>query len=234
MTPSKVISAWLILTQGFFAQPVQAEVEYLYSGNVFDRFSRENASVCATLDPEFTSYTSSDFVQMSLKPDQPLANNLQLFDVRSLPGFSITLRDGQQEMIAPSEVLMSTDENGDVFVPWSVISNWCLFPSNGISTLNRPDGLGVNDQAVLSEPSGGIPDTPRDMGPVSPIPGAWTRVGALTPTFNDVPLNHWAGSFIEILAESGTTAGCGSGNFCPGDVVTQAQMAVFLVRTFGL
>ena len=48
--------------------------------------------------------------------------------------------------------------------------------------------------------------------------------------FNDVPPDHWAFSFIETLAESGITAGCGNDNFCPDDPVTRAQMAVFLVR----
>ena len=36
------------------------------------------------------------------------------------------------------------------------------------------------------------------------------------------------------LAAEGITSGCGNGNYCPDDNVTRAQMAVFLVRTFGL
>jgi hypothetical protein len=52
--------------------------------------------------------------------------------------------------------------------------------------------------------------------------------------FGDVPLNHWAASWIEQLASEGITAGCGGGNYCPGNQVTRDQMAVFLVRTFGL
>jgi fibronectin type 3 domain-containing protein len=49
-------------------------------------------------------------------------------------------------------------------------------------------------------------------------------------TFNDVPPNYWAFSFIEELAASGVTGGCGGGNYCPEDPVTRAQMAVFLER----
>jgi len=52
--------------------------------------------------------------------------------------------------------------------------------------------------------------------------------------FNDVPLNHWAAHWIEQLSAEGITAGCGNGNYCPDAVVTRDQMAVFLVRTFGL
>jgi len=49
-------------------------------------------------------------------------------------------------------------------------------------------------------------------------------------TFNDVPPNYWAFSFIETLAASGITAGCGNNNYCPLSPVTRAQMAVFLER----
>ena len=52
--------------------------------------------------------------------------------------------------------------------------------------------------------------------------------------FNDVDLSYWAVHWIEQLAAEGITAGCGSGNYCPEAVVTRDQMAVFLVRTFGL
>jgi hypothetical protein len=52
--------------------------------------------------------------------------------------------------------------------------------------------------------------------------------------FNDVPVDYWAAAWIEQLAVEGITAGCGNGNYCPTDPVTRDQMAVFLVRTFGL
>jgi hypothetical protein len=52
--------------------------------------------------------------------------------------------------------------------------------------------------------------------------------------FDDVSLSYWAAAWIEQLATEGITGGCGTGNYCPEDPVTRAQMAVFLVRTFGL
>jgi len=58
-------------------------------------------------------------------------------------------------------------------------------------------------------------------------------VGAGTG-FNDVPADYWAAAWIKQLAAEGITGGCGSGNYCPEVPVTRAQMAVFLVRTFGL
>jgi len=52
--------------------------------------------------------------------------------------------------------------------------------------------------------------------------------------FGDVPTDHWAAAWIEQLAAEGITAGCGGGDYCPNNEVTRDQMAVFLVRTFGL
>jgi hypothetical protein len=61
---------------------------------------------------------------------------------------------------------------------------------------------------------------------VSPAPG--------TATFNDVPTNHPFFQYIEALAKSGITGGCGSGNYCPDAPVTRGQMAVFLAKGLGL
>jgi hypothetical protein len=61
---------------------------------------------------------------------------------------------------------------------------------------------------------------------VSPAPGS--------ATFTDVPTNYWAFQYIEALAASGITAGCGGGNFCPETTITRAQMAVFLSKALGL
>ncbi|MEJ5224922.1 MAG: S-layer homology domain-containing protein [Anaerolineales bacterium] len=50
-------------------------------------------------------------------------------------------------------------------------------------------------------------------------------------TFNDVTPTYWAWSWIERLYYMGVTGGCGSGNYCPDNQVTRAQMAVFLLRS---
>ena len=60
------------------------------------------------------------------------------------------------------------------------------------------------------------------------IAGYLPRVHA--QTFSDVPANYWAYSYIQTLAESGVTSGCGGGKYCPEAEVTRAQMAVFLER----
>jgi hypothetical protein len=61
---------------------------------------------------------------------------------------------------------------------------------------------------------------------VSPAPGV--------ATFGDVPTNHPFFQYVEALAASGITAGCGSGNFCPDNPLTRGQMAVFLSIALGL
>lgn len=61
---------------------------------------------------------------------------------------------------------------------------------------------------------------------VSPAPGI--------ATFNDVPMGHPFFQFIEALAASGITGGCGSGNYCPDAPLTRGQMAVFLSKALGL
>lgn len=53
--------------------------------------------------------------------------------------------------------------------------------------------------------------------------------------FLDVPASYWAAAWIERLASEGITQGCGDGTrYCPVDLVTRAEMAIFLVRTFNL
>jgi hypothetical protein len=53
-------------------------------------------------------------------------------------------------------------------------------------------------------------------------------------TFNDVPTSHPFFQFVEALAASGITGGCGGGNYCPDAPLTRGQMAVFLAKALGL
>jgi hypothetical protein len=62
---------------------------------------------------------------------------------------------------------------------------------------------------------------------VSPAPAT-----ATFPT--DVPTSHPFFRFIEAMAASGITGGCGPGSYCPDSAVTRGQMAVFLATALGL
>ena len=48
--------------------------------------------------------------------------------------------------------------------------------------------------------------------------------------FPDVPCSSNFAPWIEALAASGITGGCGGGNYCPTNAVTRQQMAVFLLK----
>ncbi len=50
-------------------------------------------------------------------------------------------------------------------------------------------------------------------------------------TFPDVPCTNIFAPWIEALAGEGITSGCGGGLFCPDNLVTRRQMAVFLLKT---
>jgi hypothetical protein len=52
------------------------------------------------------------------------------------------------------------------------------------------------------------------------------------PTFSDVPFDHWAHDYIELLYQDGYTAGCSTDPlmFCPETPMTRAESAVFVER----
>ena len=55
-----------------------------------------------------------------------------------------------------------------------------------------------------------------------------------TGIFDDVPCPSQFANWVEQLAAEGITAGCGGNNFCPDDPNIRGQMAVFLVKIFGM
>jgi hypothetical protein len=55
-----------------------------------------------------------------------------------------------------------------------------------------------------------------------------------TGIFDDVPVSHPFARWIEELSRRSITAGCGGGNYCPGQDNTRGEMAVFLGKTFAL
>jgi len=63
---------------------------------------------------------------------------------------------------------------------------------------------------------------------------AYTPADAVGTVYLDVPADAFAAAWIEQLAREGVTGGCGGGNYCPDAAVTRAEMAVFIVRAFGL
>ena len=50
------------------------------------------------------------------------------------------------------------------------------------------------------------------------------------PYFNDVPPTAFGFPWIQKMSELGFTAGCGGGSYCPNNLVTRDQMAIFIIR----
>jgi|GEM_PF-3124675 len=67
----------------------------------------------------------------------------------------------------------------------------------------------------------------RALGIFSLPPPAFQR-------FLDVPPSNSFYAFIDEMAVRQITLGCGGSSYCPSGVVTRGQMAVFMVRAFGL
>jgi hypothetical protein len=65
-------------------------------------------------------------------------------------------------------------------------------------------------------------------------PGYRPPACGAAPVFSDVPASSPFCPWVEELARRGVVAGCGGGRFCAQDAVTRADMAVFLIKAFGL
>ncbi|HEY7111620.1 MAG TPA: S-layer homology domain-containing protein [Thermoanaerobaculia bacterium] len=94
--------------------------------------------------------------------------------------------------------------------------------ATGVS-LADPTRLDAKTPAL---PPGSVSDVVVTIPGSSPVilPAAWFA------QFLDVPPSHLFARPIEKLRRAGITTGCGGGNYCPGDPVTRAQMAVFILR----
>jgi glucose/arabinose dehydrogenase len=132
--------------------------------------------------------------------------------------------------VVPPGVLRLTDTPvirrviGTGFVPSSVVRwNGADRPTAYIS----PGELRV----VLSGPDIATPG-PGTLSVFTPGPGGGSSAGLAVPitVFSDLPAGHFALPFVEALALSGLTAGCGAQQFCPEDIVTRAQVAILLLR----
>ncbi|MCL4272753.1 MAG: choice-of-anchor Q domain-containing protein [Anaerolineales bacterium] len=79
----------------------------------------------------------------------------------------------------------------------------------------------ATDQRGVTRPQGSACDV-----------GAYEKLGSPYPTFADVPVDSFGWAHIESIYAAGITGGCTTSplNYCPGNPVTRAQMAIFLLR----
>jgi hypothetical protein len=136
------------------------------------------------------------------------------------PGvMSVSLRVRALSTVATELTVQSTPH-----IDWELDKNPTAFD---ITLDSQDDGIFFVDVESASSPNlqffGGVE--------------IWWRRTVSAPgaqTFNDVPSTNQFYQFIEALAASGITGGCGGGNYCPDNPVTRGQMAVFLSKALGL
>jgi hypothetical protein len=160
------------------ATPAGAQTTYQYDGNPFTLFScgphssGSGTLLCATPGPnQNTSYLATDHVTATLVLDAPLSPNMPLQDVRSFPGFSLTMNDGRHTVTNLIAVGMfaevATGPNGEI-TSWHLVINTGFPLNGGIATSNYTF---VSDSGTLSCCD---PTVHGDTALVFNNPGTWT------------------------------------------------------------
>lgn len=187
-----VIAALAALGLALSSPLVAAQATYRYTGNAFTFFScgptsdGQGTLSCADPGPNAnTSYTATDRVTATLSFDSPLAANLDLAEVQSLPGFELSMHDGHQTVTTANGPVgliarVSTDGSGQISA-WRLIINLGNAANSGVSTQNWFNT--ATSRNVMSD-TGTLacchPTIAGDIGRVSDNPGTWDS-GAPTP-----------------------------------------------------
>ena len=93
------------------------------------------------------------------------------------------------------------------------------------SSLAYPSGLHIDATMPASSPG-----TLNDVLLTNPDDSTAVLTHGWFADFSDVPQSYLFHGAIEKIARKGITTGCGSGNYCPDNLVTRGEMAVFLLR----
>jgi len=190
-----------LLTDGMYAFTVTGDAD---SGNP------------TTYSGTYTAATSPLPVATGLQLDgTPLSTSTALTDVR--PGQTHTLT--WNSVAGAAQYVVRIRDTNDSSEQW-----WSF--TTGTSMTLDPRLFDPNlSYSILLEAREGT------SGPASlnrSITDGYLIVTATT--FLDVPASNFFLNWIEALALSKITTGCGGDNYCPDSPVTRAQMAVFLER----
>ena len=144
-----------------------------------------------------------------------------------------TAADGSTSELTPEIIFSSTPIAGDAAGGAELDIDGMLFVSGATVSIGGTPATGVFvDSATKIEatapakPAGTVHDI------VVTLPGGMTGTlrNGYVSRFNDGGGTGFD-EFIARLSANQVTAGCGNGNYCPGDGATRAQMAVFLLRS---
>lgn len=161
-----------------FVAPAAAQVVYTYTGNPFTLFSCGpslsglGTALCATPGPNVnTSYLGTDRVTATLSLTSPLPANQALVDVRTFPGFALSMSDGRHTVTNAINAGMfaevATDASGNI-TSWQLVINTGGLDNGGISTTKATS---VSDGGTLRCCD---PDVDGDLARVFSAPGTWT------------------------------------------------------------
>jgi hypothetical protein len=102
-------------------------------------------------------------------------------------------------------------------------------PASGDFHLQQ-DSPGIDSGLALAAAPNDFDGNSRPLGGGYDI-GAFEYAGAIS-TFIDVPEDHWAHDYIEVLYQEGFVAGCSTDPlmYCPDRIITRAESAVFVER----
>ncbi len=207
------------------------------SGTWDDRWDND------VLNPAFAALTASDFEVVQLGWQPPLAPALAV-DARPSGGAN------QNGVLEPGETVVAEPS-------WENPPSGSALLAGVASAFGGPAGASyaiADGGAAYGAPVFGAPSSCFEaagdcyaltLSSPSPRPALhWdaafteTVAGAAAKTwilhvggsFADVPASDPFYAKVEALFHRGVTAGCSGVNYCPGDSVTRAQMAVFLLK----
>jgi CSLREA domain-containing protein len=127
------------------------------------------------------------------------------------------------------------------------VKTWMLHVGDSFSDVPRANIFYRFIEGLLHHGITGGCATPGGYCPTAPMTRDWMAAFVLpakdgryfippgctqgATAFADVPATNPLCRFVEELARRGVVTGCGSGNYCPGLVVSREQMAVFILVT---
>jgi hypothetical protein len=171
-----------------------AQVSYQYTGNQFNLFScgtnsTDNGTTdCSTPGPNAnTSYSASNFVTATLTVTSALPPNLNFQSVTGLPGFQVTMSDGQQTLSSGSSVCCGPGTDTIQASVGSIASNkvnvvWVVTPVINWATpavITYGTALGPTQLDATANVPGTFAYSPS--AGTNRSPGVWTLTVTFTP-----------------------------------------------------